>query len=43
MTDDKKTKERFAILKVIESNIFIDKKLLYWFFKVQNEITYFRY
>lgn len=29
MTDDKKTKERFAILKVIESNIFIDKKLLY--------------
>lgn len=29
MTDDKKTKERFAILKVIESNIFINKKLLY--------------
>lgn len=29
MTDDKKTKERFAILEVIESNIFIDKKLLY--------------
>lgn len=29
MTDDKKTKERFAILKVTESNIFIDTKLLY--------------
>lgn len=26
MRDDKKTKERFAILKVIESNIFINKK-----------------
>lgn len=29
MRDNKKTKKRFAILKVIESNIFIDKKLLY--------------
>lgn len=29
MRDGKKTKERFAILKVIESNIFINKKLLY--------------